>query len=485
MTGIPRKGSAMKQQRLTGFSGFAVVWLGQLLSVIGTRMTNFAVSIWVWDATGRATDFALLLFFAFAATVIFSPVAGAFIDRWNRKLTLALSDVGSAVATAALLVMFLTGSVGVWQLYLINFVTGAFLAFQVPVYSSTITLMVERGQYPRANAMMFFVRSTPGLFAPAVAAALLAVSSIETVLLVDTLSYLIAIVTVLVVGIPQTPRGDGTPPARLWQDALYGFRYILRNRYFATFETFLLVINIVASTGFVLLRPLVLARTGNSAAAVGVVMTTGAVGGVVGAILLGTLKSPRDKMLRVLWGIVIFSVIGRIVYGVSDALVFMAVAVCFVSFCIPIVDGYTNTIWQEKVEPHVQGRVFAARQFVEDLTVPVATVIAGPVVDHVLVPFMQPGQPGAALFGGLVGTGPGGGIGLVFVTVGVLGTVVAIAGFLMPSIRRLEFIVPDHTPLPATTGTAPTDGPADGPADGEPGPADGDLAPAGEGVVVR
>jgi MFS family permease len=412
-------------------------------------MTNFAVSIWVWDATGRATDFAFLLFFAFAATVIFSPVAGALIDRWNRRLTLVMSDLGSAVATAVLLVFFFTGSVAIWQIYLINFITGAFLAFQVPVYSSTITLMVKRGQYPRANAMMFAVRATPGLFAPALAASLLAVSSIKTVLLVDALSYLLAIVAVLLVGLPETPRGESEAPASFWQECLFGFRYILRNRYFAHFEAFLLAINVLASVGFVLLRPLVLARTGNSAAAVGVVMTTGAVGGVTGAVLLGTLKSPRDKMLRVLAGIVVFSVVGRILYGVVDVLVVMAIAVSFVSLCIPLVDGYTNTIWQEKVAPQFQGRVFAARQFVEDLTVPVATLIAGPLVDHVLVPWMQPGRSGASLFGGLVGTGEGGGIGLVFVTVGVLGVVVALIGYLTPTIRWLETNVPDHEVLRA------------------------------------
>ena len=437
----------MTRERLSGFSAFTVVWFGQLMSVVGTRMTNFAVSIWVWDATGRATDFALLLFSAFAATVLFSPLAGAFVDRWNRRLTLVMSDLGSAVATAALLILFLTGSVDTWQLYAINFVTGAFLAFQIPVYSSTITLMVQRGQYPRANAMMFLVRSTPGLFAPALAAALLATSSIEMVLLVDSLSYLIAIVTVLLVGLPGTPRSDGEPPNKLWQDCVYGFRYIMRNRYFAGFEGFLLAINVLASIGFVLLRPLVLARTGNSAAAVGVVMTTGAVGGVTGAILLGTLRSPRDKMLRVLGAIIVFSVIGRVLYGVADVLVLLAVAVCFVSFCIPIIDGYTNTIWQEKVEPAVQGRVFAARQFVEDLTVPVAAIIAGPLVDHLLVPWMQPGRAGPSIFGGLVGTGAGGAIGLVFVLIGVLGVVVALIGFAVPGIRRLETLVPDHDPV--------------------------------------
>lgn len=438
----------MTMRRPTGFAGFTTMWSGQLLSAIGTRMTNFAVSIWVWDATGRATDFALLLFFAFGATVLFSPVAGALIDRWNRRLTVLISDIGSAAATAALLVVFLTGSVEVWQLYLVNFVTGAFLAFQVPVYSATITLMVGRGQYPRANAMMFAVRSTPGLFAPALAAALLGRWGIQTVVLVDALSYLLAIVAVLLVGIPGTPRGEGAPAARFWEDAVYGFRYIVRHRYFARFEAFLLAINVLASIGFVLLRPLILARTGNSAAAVGLVMTTGAIGGVTGAVLLGTLRSPRDKMLRVLGAIVVFSVVGRVLYGVADALLFMAVAVCFVSFCIPIIDGYTNTIWQEKVEPAIQGRVFAARQFLEDLTVPVATVIAGPVVDHLLVPWMQPGRTGASVFGGLVGQGTGGAIGLVFVLVGVLGVAVAVVGFAVPGIRRLETLVPDHDAAP-------------------------------------
>lgn len=434
------------QRRPTGFAAFTAVWFGQLLSMIGTRMTNFALSIWVWDTTGNATDFVMVLFFAFAATVIFSPMAGAIIDRWNRRVTLILSDLGSAVATGALLIIFLTGEVHMWQLFVINFVTGAFLSFQMPVFSATITLMVERGHYPRANAMYFAVRSAPGLFAPALAAALLAASSIETILLVDALSYVVAIAVVRMVRIPETPRDPDEPPAKLWRDCVYGFRYILANPSLRNLELFLISINLLASIGFVLLRPMVLARTDNSAAAVGFVMTAGAIGGMVGAVLLGTLKSPKDKMLRVLVAMIVFSVVGRMLFGVADMLLFLAVAIVFVSFCIPIVDGYCNTIWQEKVEPRSQGRVFAARQFVEDLTVPVGTVIVGPLVDQVLVPWMQSGETGADLFGWAVGTGQAGAIGLVFLTVGILGVAVTVAAFLMPSIRRIETILPDHTP---------------------------------------
>jgi MFS family permease len=459
---------SMTNRRPSGFSAFTILWFGQLLSAAGTRMTNFAVSIWVWDATGRATDVVLLLFFAFAATVIFTPIAGALIDRWSRRLTLILTDIGSAAATALLLLFYLTGSVEFWHLYLINFVTGAFLAFQVPVYSATISLMMGRGQYPRANAMMFVVRSTPDIFAPALAAVLLAASSIETVLLIDVFSYLMAIVTVLIVRLPQTPRSPDAQPATLWQDALVGFRFIMGNRYLRNFEALLFAINVFASIGFVLLRPLVLARTGNSAEALGLVMTVGAIGGVIGAVLLATLRSPRDKMLRVLGAIVVFSVVGRILFGIADLLAVLAVSVFFVHLCIPLIDGYTNTIWQEKIEPRMQGRVFAARQFFEDLTVPVGTVIAGPLVDHVLEPWMRPGSGGAQLFGPLVGTGQGAGIGLVFVAVGVLGVVVAAVGFLAPSVRRIEVHLPDHDGLavpvdPALAAAGPVPRPAPAP----------------------
>ncbi|MER7753814.1 MFS transporter [Kitasatospora sp. NPDC097643] len=436
-------------RRPTGFAAFSVLWCGQFLSVVGTRMTNFAVSVWIWDQTGSTTQFTLSLFFAFASTVLFSPVAGAFIDRWNRRLTMMISELGSAVATAALLILFLTGTPGMGELYLVNFVTGAFVAFQVPVFQATITLMMERGNYARANAMMFAVRSTPELFAPLLSALLLTVTGISTILLIDTVSYAFAIATVLLVALPATPKQpDGAAPSTFWQDCQIGFRYILRSKPLRNLETFLVIINVLASTGYLLLRPLVLARTGDSNGSLALVLSTGAIGGIGGTILVAALKSPRDKMRYVLWATVAFSVIGRILYGVSDVVILLGIALIVVHMCIPIIDGYTNTVWQEKVEPHLQGRVFAARQFVEELSIPIATLIAGPLVDHVLTPWMEPGEQGDRLLGGLVGSGQAGGIGLVFVGIGVVGAVLALGSFLVPSIRRIESILPDAEPEP-------------------------------------
>lgn len=445
--------------RPSGFAAFFVLWCGQFLSVIGTRMTNFAISIWVWDVTGSTTEFALTMFFAFAGTVIFSPVAGTFIDRWNRKLTMLLSDLGSGLATVTMVVLFATDSTAMWHLYLINFVSGSFMAFQVPVFQATITTMLAKANYTRGNAMMFAVRSTPELFAPLVAAMLLTVASLETVLLIDLVTFLFAVGTVMLVTLPPTPKApEGEQRPKFWQDCLTGFRYILRNKSLRNVELFLIGINVLASVGYLLLRPMALARTGDDAGSLALVLATGAIGGVAGALLIGVLKSPKDKMVRVLWATVAFSLVGRVLYGVTDMILFLGVALIVVHLCIPIIDGYTNTVWQEKVEPHMQGRVFAARQFVEEMSIPIATVMAGPLIESVITPWMTPGSGGAESLGWLVGTGQAGAIGLMFVVIGVLGTALAVAAFLSPSVRRVETLLPDQdTEPPAEASTVPTD----------------------------
>jgi MFS family permease len=442
-------------KRPSGFGAFTVIWAGQLLSAVGTRMTNFALSIWVWQQTGSATGLTMMMFFAFGATVLFSPLAGSLIDRLSRRLTIVLSDLGSAVATFALLALFLTGSVQMWQLYIVNFLTGAFLAFQLPAYSAAITVMVKKGQFPRANAMLWAVRTLPVIFAPAFAATLLGITGVKLILLLDALSYVVAIGTVFLVSIPRTPPAEGER-ASVWRDSLFGFQYILRRPALVAMESMLVVISLFAAIGYAMLVPLVLARTGGGQAQVGVVLTVGAFGGVLGGVLLGVLKPPARKMNWVLGAILGFSIVGRLVFGIGDSVVAWSAGLFFIHLFIPFIDGLGQTIWQEKVEPAVQGRVFAARQFVESMTIPVAMVIAGPVADHVFEPAMRTDGALAGTFGWLVGTGPGAGMGLLTVLVGVLGIGVAVIGFASRSIRDVETLIPDHVPAQA----APTDVPA-------------------------
>jgi MFS family permease len=430
-------------------AAFTVLWIGQVLSTLGTRMTNFALSIWIWQATGRASDLALMTFCAFAATVVFSPIAGSLIDRWSRRLTILLSDAGSAVASALLLGLYLAGSVSVWHLYVVNLLTGAFLAFQLPAYSATISLMMEKEHYPRANAMLSLARSVPAIFAPACAAAVLAATSIEAVLLVDIVSYLVAVGTVFLVAIPPRPVAAHQETPNMWRDSVFGFTYILRRPGLLGLQGILFAISLFAAMGWVVLTPMVMARTGNAETQVGIVLSVGALGGVLGGTLLGVLKPTRQKMVRLLAATLVFSVLGRVLLGIGDSLLVWSVAWFCAWLCVPFIDGYGQAIWQEKVSPEVQGRVFAARQLIENLSVPLALGVAGPLADFYLEPGMRPDGPLARVFGGWVGTGPGAGMALLCVLTGLLGILVTAIGVASRTVRLVESRIPDHDAAPA------------------------------------
>ena len=465
------------RKRPSGFGAFTVIWAGQILSALGTRMTNFALSIWVWQRTGSATDMALMMVCGLGATVLFSPVAGSLVDRWNRRLTIVVSDVGSAIVTFVLLGLFLAGSAQMWHLYLVNVVTGALLAVQGPAFSATITVMMERGRYHQANAMMWMVRTLPVIFAPAFAATLLGVTGVNLILLLDGLSYAVAVLAVFLVALPATPTSD-EPRAAVLRDAVYGFRYILQRRPLLALEGVLFSISLLAAVGWALLVPLVLARTAGDEAQLGVVQTVGAFGGVLGGVLLGVLKAPRRKMTVVLTAILGFSIFGRILYGVGDSVLAWSAGLFFVHVFIPFIDGLAQTIWQEKVEPAVQGRVFATRLFIENLSIPIGMLAAGPLADRVFEPAMRPGGTLAGRFGWLVGTGPGAGIGLMFVIVGVLGVVVGLAGWASPTVRDVETLVPDHDAVTPPPGAEPATEPA------AEAPAEAPAEPAAEPAVA-
>ena len=139
---------------LSGMRGFTVVWIGQLISLLGTGMTRFALTIWAWQVTGEATALALVGFFTFAPTILMSPVAGALVDRWNRKLVMMLSDLAAGVSTAVILILQAGGVLEIWHLYVMGAFSGVFQAFQFPAYSAAVTLMIQKEQYGRANGMI-------------------------------------------------------------------------------------------------------------------------------------------------------------------------------------------------------------------------------------------------------------------------------------------------------------------------------------------
>lgn len=439
--------------RPRGMAAFTIIWLGQIFSSGATRMVNFALAIWVWQQTNSASDLALLTLMAFAATVVVSPFVGSLIDRWSRRTAIVASDGGSVLVTLAALALFATGNASFWPLVAVNTVSGAFLAFQYPAYSALVTTLLPKEQYARANGMLSMVRSVPAIFAPAVAGALMAFSGIWVVLVVALASYVVAIITVFMVSVPGARDRGAGGKSSFWQDSVVGFRHLVQVPGYAGLQGILFVIGLVSAMGFIALTPLVLLKSGNNEAQLGAVNSIGAVGGVLGAIILGAIKSPPRKMLRVLTGILVFSLFGRVVLGLGDTFVIWAAAWFISWMSIPFIEGYVLAIWQQKIPPAIQGRVFAAIQFLSQLALLIGFAATGPLIDGVLEPQATAGSGIGALSAPIIGTEPGAGMKLVFLLSGIAGILSAMFGFASRRVRNIETIVPDHD---APTGETPT-----------------------------
>jgi MFS family permease len=441
--------SKPEKNRPARMLAFTIVWAGQMVSMLGTGMTRFALTIWAWQVTGEATALALVGFFSFAPLVLFSPFAGALVDRWNRKLVMMLSDLAAGLATIAILLLFVTDNLQIWHLYLAGAFAGTFEAFQFPAYSAAVSTMLPKSQYTRANGMLGLAESVSHIAAPLLAGFLLVAIDLNGILVVDIVTFLVAIGTLLLVHIPQPV---GTEAGRqgqgnLWQESLYGFRYIIERPSLLGLQLIFSAGNFIGAAAFVLLPALILARTGNNEVVLGSIQSIVGIGGVIGGVMLSIWGGPKRRIHMLLLSWMLAGLLGELLMGLGQTFLIWGISAFCFGFFIPLINGSNQAIWQAKVVPDVQGRVFAARRMIAQISSPVAMLLIGPAVDYILEPAMMPGGGLAATFGALVGTGPGAGLGLMFAISGFLIAVIGLSGYTFQVVRYAEDILPDHDTL--------------------------------------
>ncbi len=436
----------MPGKRPTGMSAFTLVWFGQVVSMMGSGMTMFALTFWAYQLTGKATALALMGLFGFGPAVLVSPIAGVLVDRWNRKLVMMLSDLGAGLSTIALFLLHLTGHLELWHLYAAGAFAGVFQSFQWPAYSAAISTMLPKDQYGRANGMISMAESGSGILAPVMAGALLPFIGVPGILGIDVVTFLVAIGALLVVHVPQPKRtqagreGQGS----IWQEAKYGFTYIRARPGLLGLQMVFFFINFFGSLNQSVMPAMILGRTGNNSTVFGLVQSSFAVGGIAGGLLMSIWGGPKRRVNGVLFGMMLSGLLSDLVLGVGRSLAVWATGAFFGGLMINVLNGSNQAIWQAKVAPDVQGRVFAVRRLIAQVAGPLGMLIAGPLADRVMEPAMRPGGALAGTFGGLVGTGAGAGIAVICAAVGLLNATVALCGYSLPMIRHVESQLPDH-----------------------------------------
>ena len=436
-------------KRPTGMFGFTIVWLGQIVSVLASSMSQFGLTIFMFQKTGSATALGLMQVFFITPFLLISPIAGVMVDRHNRKLMMMVSDLGAGLATVLILIFQWLGILEFWHLYFASIIYGLGMAFQWPAYSAAITTLVPKEQYGRANGMMSLIEAGPGVIAPLLAGALLPIIGLTGILFFDVATFLLAIGALLIVHIPQPPRTEEGAQGQgsILKEAAYGFKYIFARPSLLGLQLIFFAGNLFAGIGFTLLAPMILSRTGNDSLLLGSAQTAGAVGGLIGGILMSAWGGFKRRVHGVLLGWMI-SGIGMAIIGLAGGLPIWITGMVIAALVSSLINGSNQAIWQSKVAPDVQGRVFSARRLIAWLTNPISPIIAGTMADFVLEPQMRTTSALSETFGWLVGTGPGAGMGLLIFICGILGALVGSIGYFYPAIRNAETILPDHDTFP-------------------------------------
>ncbi|MCD4751558.1 MAG: MFS transporter [Anaerolineaceae bacterium] len=438
-----------EKKRLSGMTGFTMVWIGQFISVLASNMTNFALTIWMYQQTRSATAMSLLQVCFILPLLLLSPVAGAMVDRYNRKLMMMVSDFGAVLATIGILILQASGNLEFWHLYIAAVINGLGNTFQWPAYSAAISTMVNKDQYSRANGMMSLIGAGPAMVSPLLAGALLPIIGLTGILTLDVITFFIAIIALLLVFVPQPEKTiEGQQDSgTLWKESLYGFRYIFKRPSLLGLQLVFFFGNLFVGIAFAVFAPMLLSRTNDNSVIFGSVQSIGAIGGVAGGILMSTWKGFKKRIHGVLLGWIIWGLAFTFL-GFGINLWIWGPAMVIQAIMGSMINTSNQAIWQSKVAPDGQGRVFAARRLIAWFTQPIAPIIGGTLADFVLEPAMaDPSSTLAILFGPIVGTGPGAGMGILFVICGIASALVGLVAYFVKPIREVESILPDHDQL--------------------------------------
>jgi MFS family permease len=424
---------------------YLITWFGQSLSLVGSGLTSFALGVWVFERSGSATLFALIGLCAVLPRILLSPLAGAIVDRWDRRWVMALSDAGAGLSTLAAILLAFSNRFEIWHVYLLTVANSAFNAVQWPAYLATTSLLVSKEDLGRANGLIQFGQAAAEILSPALAGALVPLIGLGGIMLFDCLTFIIAVISLSIVRFPKPEAllENDESADTFWKQLTSGWVYISRRKGLLGLLGLLAMVSFFWGVIGALVVPMVISFS--SSQALGALLSIAGMGMLAGSLGMSAWGGPRRRIHGVL-AFEIFSGFCVMLMGARASFWPVAIGAFGAHVTIAVVYGCNQAIWQSKVEPGSQGRVFAAQQMADRASGALAYLIAGPLVDRFFEPLMSEGRVLSGNIGQLIGIGAGRGIGLLFVVMGMFKIVLPVIVYLQPQIRLVEDELGNATP---------------------------------------
>ena len=437
---------------------FLLIWVGQLISAVGSRLSSFALGIWVLRTTGSATSFAMTFVAMTIPALIVSTVAGALVDRWDRRRTMILCDVLSTATMLLLAALAVTSHLTIWHVYLAVGAASLFDAFRLPAFSASIPLLSPPDQLPRVNGMAQTGNAVAEIIGPLLAGALVTWISLQGILILDSLTFAVGVATLAAAHIPRPVTTATQDRESLMREALTGWRYVHKRPGLIGLLAIYGSNNFVFSIACVVIAPLLLSFA--DPARLGLQYAIGGVGLLLGGVGMAAWGGPRKRI----HGVLAFSSLAGVclaVHGIRPSFTLVTAAGFILFLMMPVISASNNSLWQTKVPADLQGRCFGIQGMLFNAATVLGYCLAGPLSERVFEPLLSRGGALAGSVGLIIGVGPGRGMGLMFIAMGMLMTLVALTAYSVPAIRQIDALANGFS-MPATAGNGPLVERADG-----------------------
>ena len=417
---------------------FFTIWAGQTVSLLGSQLVQFALVWYLTSTTGSATVLALATMVALLPQIVLSPVAGALIDRWNRRLVMIVADAGIALATVALAGLFLVDAAEVWHIYALMFIRATGGAFHWPAMQASTTLLVPEKDLSRIAGLNQSLYGLANIISPPLGALLLSLLPMQGILAIDVGTAMLAIAPLLFIAIPNPTRGEdeakGEKPSVL-ADVRQGLGLVWR------WPGLMLILGVAAFLNLLLvpamsLMPILVAEHfGGLALDLAWTEAGWGLGAILGGLLMGAWGGFKRRIVTGMLALLLMGVGLMLVGFVPASALLLAIAALFLAGAMnSMANGSFFAALQATVPPDMQGRIFTIAVSGSSAMAPLGLAMAGPLADRF-------------------------GVQVWFVVAGSFCLAISLAAFFIPAIMRFEEqgreIVEQQSARPALEAAAP------------------------------
>lgn len=413
----------IKKNEFIELKDFLILWSTQSISQLGSSITGFALTLWLYEKTGSALGTAALTIFSYVPYVLTSIFAGALTDHFHKKKIMLGCDVFAAICTLIVFVLFRTDRLAVWHLYVLNIVSGLMNTIQQPASEVAMTLIIPEQYYQQTSGLRSLSRSLTSILNPLIATALYSFTGLNGVIAVDIGSFLIAFTALLFfIRIPEQKKHQRDHMLPLIKEGLI---FLKDHPLILTLILFMSGVNLVASAFDAVLPGYVLPNPRGGSSVLGIVTSCSGIAMIIGSLVVSLLPKPKDRV-KVIYLTMLFSLgTENFLLAFSREPVLWCLGQIIGWVLVPIMDANLDVILRSAIPVELQGRVYACRNTLQFFTIPIGLFLGGFMVDDVCEPLMSV-YGDLPLLKTLFGEGKGSGAALMMFILGIGGILICL-----------------------------------------------------------